>query len=221
MAIALFIFEFFLLFFFSRIFIRSLSLFFYQTVKSQKVTTYLLSFLFFPGTVIHELSHMFAAIILLVPVGNINLFPTFSKREVKLGSVEIAKTDPFRRAIIGFAPVIAGLAIMIGVLWYFFFQSSFLEEPLWKILIAVYVLFEIGNTMFSSKKDLEGTLELVGTIAVIVLLLYIVGVRVPETIIEKLLSEQILEFIKTVNLLLLVPIGINFLGWGVIKALNR
>ena len=231
----LFIVEFIALFFLSRLFSQSLSKLFFRLTKSTKATIYLLSILFFPGTVIHELAHMFTAIILFVPVGSINIFPSFEKSppslaksdsarqgEVKLGSVEIGKTDPVRRAIIGFGPVFAGLVIMLSILWQFFSpESSVLEQPLWKIVLAIYILFEIGNTMFSSKKDLEGTLELLGTIVIIVLLFYIVGFRVPLEVTEKLFSAQVLEFIKTVNLLLLAPIGVNLLGWGVTKALNK
>src|ERR1035437_2432032 len=70
-----------------------------------------LSFLFLPGIIVHELSHILVAAILFVPVGSMEFAPKRHGNAVKLGSVEIAKTDPIRRSIIGCAPFFMGLLI--------------------------------------------------------------------------------------------------------------
>ncbi len=79
----------------------------------------LLSLIFLPGIIVHELSHFFIAVILFVPVGDIEFTPKKNDNGVKLGSIEIARTDPIRRSLIGFAPVFVGLALIVGVVYFF------------------------------------------------------------------------------------------------------
>src|SRR3989344_4485833 len=121
----------------------------------------LLSFLFLPGVIIHELSHLLIAGVLLVPVGHMEFTPKKSQNGVKLGSIEIAKTDPIRRSIIGFAPVFVGLMIVVSIVYIFTSNIELLKSQNIYILTGTifaicYLLFAISNTMFSSGKDMEG-----------------------------------------------------------------
>lgn len=156
----IYIFIFFLglliLFFSSNFLIKSLAGFFFRLTKSHKATVHILAYIFLPGTLIHELSHVLAAGMLLVPVGNFEVLPEIRENDVKLGSAQIGKTDPLRRAFIGVAPVIFGMAVILSVLYYLT-TASVVE--FWVFVTLVYVIFVTSNTMFSSKKDLEGTLE--------------------------------------------------------------
>lgn len=100
--------------------------------------------------------------------------PEVKENGVKLGHVEIAKTDFFRRALIGFAPVFVGMGILVGGVA--FANSQFFAKgdyPIWLILVLFYLVVVIGNTMFSSKKDLEGTLGFVVLIFSIIVTLYL------------------------------------------------
>mgnify|MGYP001587100853 CR=1 FL=1 len=183
----------------------------------------LLSFLFLPGVIIHELSHLLVASVLLVPVGNMEFTPKKSQNGVKLGSIEIAKTDPIRRSIIGFAPVLTGLGIIIGLTYLFANNSSIVQiiEPnvMWKIGIGVfivYLIFAVSNTMFLSKRDMEGTVDIIVTLLIIAILLYFLGLRVPLSWILVFLESNI-EIVKRSTLFLLAPIVIDLFILGAIK----
>src|SRR5580704_5390415 len=98
---SLFFIELVVLFLLSRNLTRVLSHFFYQLTKNKTFTISALAFLFFPGTVIHELAHALFAGLLGVHVGEIEFMPKIEGDKVKLGSVQIAQTDPIRRFLIG------------------------------------------------------------------------------------------------------------------------
>lgn len=143
---------------FSRIIPSLLVQIFYYFTRSHKASIYLLSLIVLPGTLVHELAHLLTAGGLLVRVGEVSLFPEIKENGVKLGHVEIEKTDFIRRALIGFAPVFFGIGILVGGIWFAnaqFFSKG--EYPIWLLGILFYLVVVIGNTMFSSKKDLEGT----------------------------------------------------------------
>lgn len=117
--------------------------------------------LFFPGVIIHELAHFFVASLLFVPTGEISIFP----EEKRMGSIQVAKTDPIREAIIGLAPTIMGTA---GILAIFSFANP-------KNLFWLYLVFAINNTMFASESDRRSWLGLLALIALIASSLYLFG----------------------------------------------
>ena len=104
-VLSLFIVELVSLFFLSRGITSSISYILYKISHSQKFTIVSLAILFLPGTIIHELSHIIMAGICLVHVGEMDFLPQSSPEGVRLGSAEIGLTDPFRRALIGVAPL--------------------------------------------------------------------------------------------------------------------
>lgn len=174
------------------------------------MTISLIAFLFLPGTIIHELAHAFSAGLLGVHVGEIEFVPKVHGDSVKLGSVQIAQTDPIRRFLIGAAPFFAGTAIMLGLI-FFAVQNHLFDNYFLVILIAIAV-FEIGNTMFSSKKDMEGALELLGTLALLVLIFYLLGVRLPSFNPDTFLSQPFIkEVFQRGSLFLLFPLAIDVL----------
>ncbi len=74
-----------------------------------EVSIVLFSLIFFPGVLIHELSHFTMAKILLVKTGKISLIPRADRKGfLRMGYVETAKTDPLRDTLIGLAPLISG-----------------------------------------------------------------------------------------------------------------
>ncbi len=209
----LFLIEVISLYFCSKLLIRALARLFYHLTKSHRATVHLLAFLFLPGTLIHELAHVLTAGALLVPVGNFELIPEIRENGVKLGSAEIGKTDPFRRALIGVAPVLFGISIIIGVLYYL---STSLEVQFWIFLVLFYILFEAANTMFSSKKDLEGTLEagflIIGLFAALYLLKFdTIFVWIGEFLIKYEVQ------IQKADVFLAVPIMLDFMVYGIVK----
>lgn len=204
------------LFFLSTLLTREISRVLYRITKNKKITVTLLAILFFPGVIIHELAHLIVANLLLVRTGEIEFLPVINGSEVKLGSVVIAKTDPIRRFFIGAAPIIVGIALIAGS---FIFLELNELNALWKQILFVYILFVIGNTMYSSRKDMEGALELFGTIGVILLIGFLMGIRFPVPALN--VDAEVVDQIQNLNLFLLLPIGIDVGVIGLTKVFLR
>lgn len=185
-----------------------LSALFFRVTKNKSWTVNLMALLFFPGTIIHELSHFLMSALLFVPVGHIDLWPKLEGDSVKLGSVQIAQTDIFRRFIIGAAPFLFGIAFLLGILFLGVNMNLFKET--WFIILMIYLAFEIGNTMFSSKKDMEGALELFGVILFFVVVFYFLGVRIPSFDPKVFFDHPtVTKVFQQGSLFLLVPLGID------------
>lgn len=203
-ALLLLIFLFFFLFFLSRTLTRAISGLLLSITRHQKITVYILALLFFPGTVLHEVAHYLMACLLVVPAGNMVLFPRLEGNGVRLGSVAIQKTDPFRRMLIGVAPFLFGSTILFCLLALALKEEyPIISFPMFAI---GYVVFEIGNTMFSSKKDMEGAIELIGAFLILGILLYIFGLRIPEEFFIFLNSSDATTLFQKGSILIGVPI---------------
>lgn len=129
--------------------------------------------LLLPGILIHELSHWLAANLLGVRTGKISFGPSRRRgNQMRLGSVTVARTDPFRASLIGLAPLITGsLAILIigqlilglgdlgevllsgewGAVWKSFLVH--LRAP--DFWLWLYLIFAISNAMLPSETDRE------------------------------------------------------------------
>ncbi len=175
LVLGVFLIELVALFLLSQSLTRSLSKWFYQVFRHQAVVIQLLSILFLPGVILHELSHLLTASMLFVPTGEIEFLPEIHGDEVKMGSVSIAQTDPFRRFLIGVAPLIFGLGVLFLLFWYFLPTLTLVS---WQTAVLLYAVFEISNTMFSSRKDMEGAIGLLGLCLVFVVLLFVLRVNV-------------------------------------------
>ena len=154
----LFIFQLIILFLLARSFSKHFFRFWFILTKSKIWSIRLMSVFLLPGTLIHELSHWLVAEILQVPTGKMSLMPeVVDGSGVKLGSVQIARTDVFRRTLIGLAPLLIGL-VLIGLL-VLVIPSDVLACRDWNcglgIVLPLVGVFLVSNTMFSSKKDLE------------------------------------------------------------------
>lgn len=204
LAAILFFTEIFILFFLSKGLQRRVFRFLYKFTKSKTWAIRLFSLIFLPGTFVHEMSHFLSSLFLLVPVGKLELLPEEIEGEgLKLGSVAIGKTDPLRRFLIGAAPVFAGTLIILFSIYYVY-TGSLLSDPKFLLLLG-YIIFEIGNTMFSSKKDLEGSVFFLICSASIIILLYLLGVRVSVE------TQNFSGFFNQAAIYMLAPIIIDLL----------
>lgn len=189
-VLGLLVVELFGLFLLSRWLTKTMYILFYVLSRSRTVAVSLMSTILFPGTVIHELSHLFTAEILGVKTGKLSLIPeNINEKEIRAGSVQIASTDPFRRYLIGFAPIITG-TISLFCLSYFLPQlwqdvtraaqnRTLFISPSWYIFIIVgYLIFTISNTMFTSREDTRGFLPFALIIAAFVASAYALGLRI-------------------------------------------
>lgn len=184
--------------------------------RSRPIAIWVVSIIFFPGTVVHELAHLFTAEILGVHTGKLTLVPeSLEGMEIKAGGVMIAETDPFRRTLIGLAPVIWGI-VTLSALSYFI--RTLLARPQGESLqntlasgVFFYLLFSISNSMFSSKEDMKGVIPFTITVLLFAAAGYVTGLRIGLTgelltgsrlVIESLVRS--LGVVLAVNLLVLL-----------------
>lgn len=219
-----------IMFYFILLFLEIIALFFLSKRISRALSGFLpvnlLSLVFLPGIIVHELAHLFMAAVLFVPVGNMEFAPRKIGNEVKLGSVEIARTDPIRRSIIGFAPVFAGLALIVGGVYLFssnllIFQNLNPYVFIVAILVLVYLLFAIANTMFSSSKDMEGAVEISIALLVIFAGAYVLGFRPQLSYLDKMFTGGFVKMIQESIVFLLAPISIDLLMLSAVKVLHK
>lgn len=215
--------EILILFLLSRIIPSLIVQFFHFFIRSQRVSIWILSVLFFPGTFVHEMAHLLVAGVLLVPVGGITLIPVIREQGVKLGHVEIEKTDPIRRALIGFAPVFVGIASLVGLIYYSnsqFFQNG--DYPVWLVSLLIYLVLVVGNTMFSSRKDMEGALGVTIVFVSLIGALYLLGFNNVFIFFREFLIDAHPGFYKNFSLFLSIPVIADILLYILMKfAVNK
>lgn len=217
MSFVLLVFELILLFFISRAVTGDLFQLVYRLTKSRRVAVSFVSLLLYPGTIIHELAHLFTAEILGVRTGKLTLVPEgiTDEHEVKSGSVMIERTDPLRRALIGLAPFTVGL-VFCGVLAYFYslpinWYSHFLNYPLSTVnyqllrVAQMYFLFTVSATMFPSSVDMKGA----WIVGIVMLFLgiagFVAGVRIVFSgVIAETLSTLLTSAVHTFFLVLII-----------------
>ncbi|OGE64265.1 hypothetical protein A3J13_01175 [Candidatus Daviesbacteria bacterium RIFCSPLOWO2_02_FULL_36_8] len=202
------------LFFLSKKLITSLSRTLFAVTRNHKVVINILSILFLPGTILHELSHLLTAGILLVPIGEMNVLPEIEGESVKLGSVQIGKVDPFRLTLVGVAPVIWGSLTILMIIY----LAQILNFNWWQTALGLYLIFNIANSMFSSKKDIQGTIGfVVAILAITVALLltfYFLNPSLLATFwiyLTNLNLTPLVEFFKLASFYLLIPLLLDLL----------
>ncbi len=139
-----------LLYFLSRYCIDSIYLTLKRIIKNDSLVYIIISLIFFPGTVLHELSHALMAKILFLKVLQIKLFPEWKNKTIKLGMVTYIKRDRLSSIIVGIAPLLGGICLLAWIATMKIFPNHD-----WRItLILGYLIFVVSSTMFSSKQDL-------------------------------------------------------------------
>lgn len=213
---SLFIFQILSLYLFSKLLIQSLGRLFLSLTRSHTKTVNLLAFFFLPGTFVHEMAHALTATFTFVQVHDMHLLPKVEEQGIKLGSVEITKTDPFRRALIGVAPILWGVGILLLIAWVIETKLTMSFANWWIFLILGYLIFVISNTMFSSKKDIEGTIIFLVLLMCLITALILLKFYLPFIWIANLLNSHP-DFIFKLNIYLLVPILVDILIYGFFK----
>ena len=211
--------ELLILFLFSRAVTGSLAGMIHLFTRSRKLSISLLVILFLPGTIIHELAHLLSAGMMMVPVGEIEILPKIENDSVHLGSVEVAQTDIFRRAIIGLAPLFFGTGVILSLFWIAFGLFS-LPLLSWWSAVLMYLVFAISNTMFSSRKDMEGIAVFLSLLFFLILAVagafYISGFS-PAFLLEMLNASKTVSFFYKADLFLAIPIMVDLGLWGIAK----
>lgn len=208
MLYALFLLQLMIIYFTSRFVMQKLFHALHRTVRSTSVSFYILSLLYLPGTLLHELSHLFTSIVLFVMPHSFDLIPKITELDegkyyVRMGAVHHAATDPFRSMLIGAAPLFFGLGFFYTIFEFNLFPHS---SILVNILI-LYLFVSISSSMFSSKQDMKESLMLVPFLLLIAAIC--VGFKIP--VFDYLQSDVSLDVIKKFNLYIASATGLNML----------
>lgn len=143
-----------------------------------QLTMTVFSILFFPGVVLHEISHFIMAKLLFVRTRGFSIIPKMMPEGyLRMGYVEVAETDIVRDSLIGAAPLILGNLVVAYIAIYRLHLM-----PLWDVLrngqmnlfwmgitllpnvpdffLWLYLTFAISSTMLPSRSDRHAWLPL-------------------------------------------------------------
>jgi len=174
------------------------------------------STIFLPGTIIHELSHWIVAEILQVRTGEITIFPDDSEgsKTQKLGSVVTERTDPFRGFLIGLAPFISGMLILVvlGQL----LSSGWGVYFWWQLTLIIYGVIVVGNSMMISSADRRSW-------PFIVILAIFLGILIAKYYPDLITSNYdfFIRVLSPLNIVLGVTAGLNLVMIGGSFAIRR
>lgn len=148
----------------------------------QHSTMIVWSIIFLPGTLIHEISHFLVAALTGARTGKIEIFPEYledsdeESTHVALGSVQTQKLNPIRGFLMGIAPFIFGMALLVWLA--FLLQTAYSEGNTWLVILEGYLFFTIANSFFPSWTDIKQTLPFVIISLVVALLAWYFGFQI-------------------------------------------
>ena len=141
------------------------------------------STIFLPGTLIHEISHFLVAALTGARTGKIEIFPEYledkldeKSTHVALGSVQTQKLNPIQGFLVGIAPFISGMALLIWLAS--LLQTSFTARDVWLLLLEGYLFFTVANSFFPSWSDIKQALPFVIISLVVTLLAWYFGFQI-------------------------------------------
>ena len=146
----------------------------------------------FPGVALHELSHAVMATLVGVKIRNFSVWPKRQPGGIRLGCVEILRTDAVRASLIGAAPLLFGSIALVAIGWYVFNSSALIsaigagdvatlaEQLLATVrapdaLLWFYLVFAIANSMMPSPSDTQSWPPVLGFLAIAVGALVLIG----------------------------------------------
>lgn len=158
----------------SKLTIRELFLFLRKFFRTDFPVFIIVSLLFLPGTLIHETAHFITALLLMLPVKSISIFPKWEKNKIKLGEVLFVKKDFLRAILVGIAPVFFG----IGILFTLFYFNIYPANNLGLNILYSYLIFSISANMFSSKQDFKGLVLFIPVVLLLIVLFYAFDIKI-------------------------------------------
>ncbi len=205
------------LFFISRLSIRYIFYLLRSFTSSDTIVYSSIAFLFLPGTILHELSHFLMAIVLLLKVREIHIFPQWEQNYIKLGRVLYEKKDVFRSILVGIAPIIVGLLFFW---WLSILNVLQIEDIILKIIIF-YIIFVISSTMFSSQQDLVDLIYVIPIVIIVAIIQYFFPINFSFITSQETIMKSINTFIYDINWYLFISTCIHAVLVSVIFILLR
>jgi len=195
-----------LIFFLSKYAINEIYYLLRLVLKNEEIIFSIMSIIFLPGTIIHELSHYLVATILFLNIKEVTIFPKFEKNQIKLGGVTYVKKDFIRGLLVGIAPFFVALFIF----WLIASFKIFPQTNLGLNVLLIYLIYVISSTMFSSRQDLVDLVFIIPLIIIIMAIIYIFNIRIEVILKNKFIWENLSAFAKIVNFYLFLSLAINF-----------
>ena len=172
---------------------REIQAIFLLITRQPEISVALFSLLFFPGVLLHEVSHFLMARLLGVRTGRFSIIPKkLEGGRLQLGYVETAKTDFFRDALIGVAPLLTGGIFVayagvsrlgLNTLWLNLTQGQLnaINQAIKSIVVRpdfwlwFYLIFAVSSTMLPSASDRRAWVPLLVVFLGLVGLILLVG----------------------------------------------
>jgi hypothetical protein len=189
------------------------------------------SILFFPGVLLHELSHWVMAQVIGVRTGKISLIPERTPEgALRMGYVETQRTDPARETLIGAAPLLTGGAFVgfagfsrlgldrvweqviapTGLTLAAGFRAVYERPDFW---LWFYLIFVVSSMMLPSESDRRAWRPVLGFGTILLLIALLAGagewmLANLAPLVDRVFSAAAIVFgiSSLVHLLLLVPI---------------
>ena len=219
---------------------KELQYLFILVTRRVEITLVIFSLIFFPGVLLHELSHWVMAKLLRVHTGGISLIPKPTRDgRLQMGYVITAETDFFRDALIGFAPLLAG-----GLFVAFSGTSKLGFLTLWDALNTLdievvsqtfgfmlarqdfwlwfYLTVAVSSTMLPSQADRRAWLPIL--LAVILLIGVGVFIGLGQFLLETI-AVPVNDAFQAVAVVFAISSGVHLIvllpTWGLRKLLNQ
>ena len=207
--------------------------------RHRDISLLLFSLLFFPGVLLHELSHYVTARILGVRAGRFSLIPTpMPDGRLRLGFVETASVDFVRDAFIGAAPLLSGglfvayagiERLQLTLLWDSLVYGSL---PFKDALTAItgqadfwlwfYLAFTVSSMMLPSASDRRAWLPLTLVLSVLVGMALLSGAG-PWMLahLAPILDRALEAIAATFSISVFLHLALLLPMWVIRKLLNR
>ena len=182
-------------------------------------------FLLAPGTIVHELSHTVASLVLLVPVREVHLFRLRHEPDgtVQLGEVVHADADPLRNFFIAMAPL-----FVASVLIYFLSVWLLPRGESWEVLLRsgwtyvfLILVFFIALGLSPSRQDFKALPAFFITVSVVGLLGYFVVFALSKNWDLSGAGKAVEAALKTANAGLLFVLVVVAVVYGVFFVVER
>jgi hypothetical protein len=196
----------------SRHLLTELFYFLHVLIRRRDVVFSTIAVIFLPGTLLHELSHFIAAMVLFLQAGEVHIMPSWKENQLQLGRVTYRKADAVRSILVGVAP-------FFGAFFFFWFIGAFHLFPGTNIIQTLffgYLLFSVSAHMFSSKQDLVDLIHAVPVVLIGGVLFSIFRVKISVAVPDTWLKNAA-DLLQRINIYIMISITIHTVAAVIFK----